>query len=130
MSTPVECTRLELHLLRFSSVVTYRNVTVTAYPDEMPLVDFKFIRSAVHLCATCIFHMRDVSVANERRGNGAAVDFFVGDPGSVLVLEDSLRLRLACTTTGVWPGTRTDSWDDGRLQSGIFSNRTGNYSDR
>lgn len=78
-----------------------RNVTLTAPNGLMPLLDFQFVRSAVHLCATCVFHMRHISIANERRGNGAAIDFFVGVPGSVVKLEDALRLRLACTTTGV-----------------------------
>lgn len=53
----------------------------------------------VHLCATCQAHLRYIVIANERRGNGAGVDFFVGDPGSSLKLEDSYRLRLACTST-------------------------------
>jgi hypothetical protein len=70
----------------------------------MPLFDFKFVRSAIHLCETCVFHMRNISVANERRGNGAAVDFFVGVPSSQLILQDSTRLRLACTTTGTLQG--------------------------
>jgi hypothetical protein len=54
----------------------------------------------VHLCPTCVAHLRNIVIANERRGNGAGVDFFVGDPGSSLKLEDSYRLRLACTTSG------------------------------
>lgn len=66
----------------------------------MPQLDFQFLRSAVRLCATCFFNMSRIVVANERRGSGAAVDFFMGETGSVLVLQDSYRLRPACTTTG------------------------------
>lgn len=67
----------------------------------MPVLDFQFARSVVHLCPTCIFRLQNLTIANERRGNGAAVDFFVGVRGSVLLLENSYRFRLACTTTGV-----------------------------
>jgi hypothetical protein len=66
----------------------------------MPLLDFQFMRSVVHLCPTCTLLIRHIAVANERRGNGAMVDFFVGVPGSVLILKDSYRLRLACTSSG------------------------------
>jgi hypothetical protein len=66
----------------------------------MPLLDFQFMRSVVHLCPTCTLLMRNIAVANERRGNGAMVDFFVGVPGSMLILKDTYRLRLACTSSG------------------------------
>lgn len=77
-----------------------RNVTLRAPDGLMPLLDFEFMRSVVHMCATCVFHIWRIAIANERRGNGAAIDFFVGVPGSVLKLEDAYRLRLACTSTG------------------------------
>jgi len=80
--------------------VVCRNVTLAAQPGLMPVLDFWFMRSVVHLCRTCVFTMHDIAIANERRGNGASVDFFVGVPGSVLMLRDSYRMRLACTTTG------------------------------
>ena len=67
----------------------------------MPVLDFRFMRSVVHLCASCVFHMRDMAISNERRGNGGSIDFFVGEPGSVLQLRNGYRLRLACTSTGV-----------------------------
>jgi hypothetical protein len=67
----------------------------------MPVLDFSFQRSGVHLCDACVFNMSGVAVANERRGIGAAVDFFAGNgSGAVLVLQDAYRLRPACTTTG------------------------------
>lgn len=66
----------------------------------MPMLDFRFMRSVVQVCPSCVLRLQGVAIANERRGNGASVDFFVGTPGSVVVLQDSYRLRLACTTTG------------------------------
>lgn len=68
----------------------------------MPRLDFQFMRSVVHLCPTCHFHMHHIAIANERRGNGASIDFFVGDPGSRLTLQDAYRLRLACTATSMY----------------------------
>jgi hypothetical protein len=46
--------------------------------------------------------MHHIAIANERRGNGASIDFFVGDPGSRLTLQDAYRLRLACTATSMY----------------------------
>lgn len=87
---------LLLPLTLFSCI---RNVTLSAPEGLMPTLDFHFMRSVVHLCPTCHFHLHHIAIANERRGNGASIDFFVGEPGSVLTLQDSYRLRLACTST-------------------------------
>lgn len=38
-----------------------------------------------------------VTVENERRGTGGLVDFFVGDPGSRVLMNNVYRLRPACT---------------------------------
>lgn len=94
-------------------VLGRRNVTLTAKPGLMPVLDFRFLRSVVHLCRTCVFTVHGIAIANERRGNGASVDFFVGVPGSVLMLRDSYRMRLACTTTGAHVCGLGLDWEEG-----------------
>jgi hypothetical protein len=60
-----------------------RNVTITGLPGQrMPLWNLRFQRASVELCASCAFTMDSIAIANERRGNGAAVDLFVGAQGA------------------------------------------------
>lgn len=49
-----------------------RNVTVTALHGTDDVLDLQFARSKVQLCATCVWTWRNITVANERRGAGAA----------------------------------------------------------
>jgi hypothetical protein len=52
----------------------------------------------VEICATCRFSLlANLTMANARRGTSPLVDFFVGKPGSVLVLNGVYRHRIACT---------------------------------
>ncbi|WIA11661.1 hypothetical protein OEZ85_011762 [Tetradesmus obliquus] len=44
---------------------------------------------------------RWAATTNERRGNGASVDFFRGRPGSVLALYNTQRVRPACTSASI-----------------------------
>lgn len=60
-----------------------RNVTITGLPGQaMPLWNLRFQRASVELCAGCAFTLDSIAIANERRGNGAAVDLFVGAQGA------------------------------------------------
>jgi hypothetical protein len=57
-------------------------VTITGLPGQaMPLWNLRFQRASVELCPSCAFTMDSIAIANERRGNGAAVDIFVGAKG-------------------------------------------------
>lgn len=39
------------------------------------------MRAALHLCSTCNLTLTHVAIANERKGNGGAIDFFTGGAG-------------------------------------------------
>eukprot|EP00882_Tetradesmus_deserticola_P009164 GHRQ01009666.1.p1 GENE.GHRQ01009666.1~~GHRQ01009666.1.p1 ORF type:complete len:293 (+),score=84.72 GHRQ01009666.1:526-1404(+) len=86
-----------------SPIAVNRNVTITGRAGQpMPLWNLRFQRASVELCASCSFTLDSIAIANERRGNGAAVDLFVGAqgaPGAVLVTANLVRLRPACTST-------------------------------
>jgi hypothetical protein len=45
----------------------------------------------VELCPSCAFTMDSIAIANERRGNGAAVDIFVGAQGGAQLAGGSGR---------------------------------------
>jgi hypothetical protein len=69
-------------LLAAAAAAAARNVTITGLPGRpMPLWNLRFQRASVELCASCSFTMDSIAIANERRGNGAAVDLFVGEQG-------------------------------------------------
>ncbi|KAF8065921.1 MRE11 [Scenedesmus sp. PABB004] len=76
-----------------------RNVTVAGTDGSMPLLDLGFRRSLVHLCGDCRFTFENLSIAKERRGNGAGIDLLQGEPGSLVVLRNSYRVRPVCTST-------------------------------
>uniref|UniRef100_A0A383WBA4 Protein kinase domain-containing protein n=1 Tax=Tetradesmus obliquus TaxID=3088 RepID=A0A383WBA4_TETOB len=86
-----------------SPIPVNRNVTITGLPGQaMPLWNLRFQRASVELCAGCAFTLDSIAIANERRGNGAAVDLFVGaqgSPGAVVATRHLFRLRPACTST-------------------------------
>ncbi|KAF8061383.1 roco8 [Scenedesmus sp. PABB004] len=75
-----------------------RNVTVTGAEGLGTVLDLAFVRSAVELCGTCHWVFDNITVANERRGTGGTVDFFLGQPGSTVLMNNVFRLRPACTT--------------------------------
>jgi hypothetical protein len=62
------------------------------------MLDLLFVRSAAVLCSSCTFTFKNVAVANDRRGPGGAVDFFLGEPGARIVFDNAVRFRPACTT--------------------------------
>ena len=55
-----------------------RNLTLAGPPGIMPVLDLRFQRAVVELCSSCVLSITNMSIAQERRGNGAQVDFFVG----------------------------------------------------
>lgn len=72
-------------------------MTITGAADTDTVLDLDFVGSALELCGSCMLAFERISVANERHGTGDAVDLVVGKPGSVVLLRDAQRLRLACT---------------------------------
>eukprot|EP00878_Enallax_costatus_P033853 GHUV01037429.1.p1 GENE.GHUV01037429.1~~GHUV01037429.1.p1 ORF type:complete len:411 (+),score=59.10 GHUV01037429.1:309-1541(+) len=75
-----------------------RSITISgATVGEKPQVDFNFQYGVVEICSNCKVLLQQLAAANERRGTGHAFDFFAGQPGAVLILNDTYRVRLACT---------------------------------
>ncbi|WIA37838.1 hypothetical protein OEZ86_014694 [Tetradesmus obliquus] len=75
-----------------------RNITLTSTPGSWYTLDLNFAHSVVEICSSCRFSLlANLTMANARRGTSPLVDFFVGQPGSVLVLNGIYRHRLACT---------------------------------
>lgn len=52
-------------------------------------------------CIICRLFLRllQVTIQNERRGTGGLIDFFLGEPGSRILLDNVYRLRPACTAS-------------------------------
>lgn len=68
------------------------------------MLDLKFVDGAVQLCASCVFTLRDLVLANDRLGTGPAYDFFTGEATLVVVPQgqpwwgnDPGRLSLLAT---------------------------------
>jgi hypothetical protein len=75
-----------------------RNVTLTSVPGSWYTLDLNFAHAVAEICTTCRFSLlANLTLANARRGTSPYVDFFVGKPGSVLVLDGVVRHRIACT---------------------------------
>jgi hypothetical protein len=87
----------EVPLLHVCLASACRNVTLTAALGPDSMLDLLFVRSAVELCSICTFTFKDVAVANDRRGPGGAVEFFLGQPGARVVFDNAVRFRPACT---------------------------------
>lgn len=62
----------------------------------MQVLDFGFVRNGLHLCSDCTLVLRKVVITNDRKGNGASIDFIIADPWARVILDDALRMRLAC----------------------------------
>jgi hypothetical protein len=83
----------------------FRNITISSVNSSSndsstyALVDLDYVQSAADLCSFCTVHFRHIAIGKERRGSGAQLDFFTGNPpGSLLLLTDVYRVRQACTT--------------------------------
>ncbi|KAF8056875.1 hypothetical protein HT031_006219 [Scenedesmus sp. PABB004] len=79
-----------------------RNVTLTGAAGRDTVLDFAFKRSLLHLCASCVWTFSNITIANERRGNGFSFDAISGDPGSVVHVTNTNKHRLACTAVRDW----------------------------
>eukprot|EP00775_Hariotina_reticulata_P003757 gene3757-4016_t len=84
-----------------------RNVTIEGVPGQHSVLDLDYQQDIVSLCSTCILTFANITIAQERHGMGAAVDFFRGTlqaaaaaAGSLVVMQNVYRLRGACTTPG------------------------------
>ncbi|WIA14609.1 hypothetical protein OEZ85_003117 [Tetradesmus obliquus] len=78
-----------------------RNVTITGAQGTQTVLDMAFKLSAALLCGSCRLTVQNLTVANERRGNGSPWDFFVGPAGSskaAIIMKDIIRLRYGCTS--------------------------------
>lgn len=86
------------------------------------VLDLEFLHGVVQLCSTCTFTFRNITIANERRGNNSPVDFFVGQPTpgrSIVKLQGVHRLRLACAS-----GPDSATVVDNTPRSQVLPNRT------
>jgi hypothetical protein len=88
LATPCGCALL--------LTVACRNITITAALGYEAILDVNFARSAVELCSSCSVTFLNMTVANDRRGPGAAVDLFVGHPGSRVEFVNTNRFTTAC----------------------------------
>uniref|UniRef100_A0A383WIW4 Protein kinase domain-containing protein n=1 Tax=Tetradesmus obliquus TaxID=3088 RepID=A0A383WIW4_TETOB len=78
-----------------------RNVTITGAQGTQTVLDMAFKLSAAQLCGSCRLTVHNLTVTNERRGNGSPWDFFVGPAGSskaAIIMKDIIRLRYGCTS--------------------------------
>jgi hypothetical protein len=71
---------------------------MTGLPGQQPLLDFDFNLSVLELCDNCTFTIKDMAIANDRRGANAQLDFFLGRGSSVLNLTNVIRKRMSCTS--------------------------------
>jgi hypothetical protein len=77
-----------------------RNITLTSTPGSWYTLDLNFAHAVAEICGSCRFSLlSNITLANARRGTSPYVDFFVGKPGSVLVLDGVYRHRIACSET-------------------------------
>ncbi|WIA34787.1 hypothetical protein OEZ86_013090 [Tetradesmus obliquus] len=78
-----------------------RNMTITGAQGTQTVLDMAFKLSAALLCGSCRLTVHNLTVTNERRGNGSPWDFFVGPAGSskaAVIMKDIIRLRYGCTS--------------------------------
>lgn len=71
-------------------------------PGIWPLLDFGNqppSTGVVQLCSTCVFKVVNVSTNGEsHRGKLRTINFFKGEQGSRVILQNGYRLRLVCST--------------------------------
>lgn len=83
-----------------------RNVTIIGSAgnisdvDAMPVIDLMHQPGILHICSTCSFVFKWVSIAHENQvGTGLGMSVFRGDPGSRLERIGGVGLRTACPPT-------------------------------
>jgi hypothetical protein len=72
------------------------------------------------LCSTCVLTLTNITIADDRRGTGGAVDFVSGQNGSLVIIKDAARARIACAPVNAslsilaatpraagWPGVQS-----------------------
>jgi hypothetical protein len=74
-------------------------VTITGQPGTLPVLDLAFKNEVVQLCPTCWLTLRSIAMTRARRGAGDGVQAVVGSEqqGAVLLLQDVIRHRIACS---------------------------------
>jgi hypothetical protein len=79
-------------------VLLRRNVTITAKPGTLPVLDLAFTNELLELCRACWMTIKGVTLTRDRRGSGDGVQAIAGGEqrGAVLLLQDVIRHRIAC----------------------------------
>lgn len=86
--------------------VVCRNVTIIGSAgnisdvDAMPVIDLMHRPGIMHICSTCSFVFKWVSIGHENQvGTGLGMSVFRGEPGSRLERIGGVGLRTACPPT-------------------------------
>ncbi|KAF6251428.1 hypothetical protein COO60DRAFT_620396 [Scenedesmus sp. NREL 46B-D3] len=76
--------------------VLRRNITIHSTYEPLGLMDFQLMERKVLLDAGVTLTFHDIVLQNVRKLGGFGLDFFVGNEGSQIVLQDVVRVKLAC----------------------------------
>lgn len=87
------------HCTHGCSHINCRNVTVTGPGGRLPVLDLGFVPEVVTLGPNAWLTVAGIAITRTRRSTGESFDSIVGteEPGAVLVLQNVVKQRVACT---------------------------------